>query len=400
LEDVVILVGGKGSRLGDITKNTPKPFLEINKEPFLITLMNDIHRFGFQKFILLAGHANDVLIEYFKKNKFNYQVEVIVENEPLGTGGAIINALPKISENFFCFNGDSFLKGNWLKIKNLISNNVDAAVALSFVKDPSRYGNVLLNSQGLVENFSEKSNKNNLINAGVYFFKKKLFKNYENKYISLENEIFPELVLNKKICGQEIYGDFIDIGLPESLMKARKSNIFQHKYSVVFDRDGTINIDNGYTYKVSDLKFNPYITKFISYLNERNILAVVATNQSGIAREIFSEDDMHLFHRTMQHRLHKENAHIDSFFYCPFHIDATSNVYKLNSKLRKPNTGMLQLIKEKWNLEKDNMLMIGDKDSDIECATNFNIDSLKYRNTMSLEFLVKHVESKFKTNIE
>ncbi len=119
MEDVVILVGGKGSRLGDITKNTPKPFLEINKEPFLITLMNDIHRFGFQKFILLAGHANDVLIEYFKKNKFNYQVEVIVENEPLGTGGAIINALPKISENFFCFNGDSFLKGNWLKIKKL-----------------------------------------------------------------------------------------------------------------------------------------------------------------------------------------------------------------------------------------------------------------------------------------
>ena len=60
LEDVVILVVGKGSRLGNITKNTPKPFLEINKEPFLITLMNDIHRFGFKKFILLAGHANQI----------------------------------------------------------------------------------------------------------------------------------------------------------------------------------------------------------------------------------------------------------------------------------------------------------------------------------------------------
>ena len=165
MEDVVILVGGKGSRLGNITKNTPKPFLEINKEPFLITLMNDIHRFGFKKFILLAGHANQILIEYFKKNKFNYTVEVIVENEPLGTGGAIINALPKISENFFCFNGDSFLKGNWLKIKNLLSDNVDAAVALSYVNDPSRYGNVILDSNGFIQNFSEKSGKNNLVNA-------------------------------------------------------------------------------------------------------------------------------------------------------------------------------------------------------------------------------------------
>ena len=94
MEDVVILVGGKGSRLGNITTNTPKPFLEINKEPFLITLMNDIHRFGFKKFILLAGHANQILIEYFKKINLIIQLKIIVENEPLGTGGAIINALP------------------------------------------------------------------------------------------------------------------------------------------------------------------------------------------------------------------------------------------------------------------------------------------------------------------
>tara|TARA_A100001388_G_C28764676_1_gene499962 strand:+ start:499 stop:1695 length:1197 start_codon:yes stop_codon:yes gene_type:complete len=398
LEDVVILVGGKGSRLGNITKNTPKPFLEINKEPFLITLMNDIHRFGFKKFILLAGHANQILIEYFKKNKFNYTVEVIVENEPLGTGGAIINALPKISENFFCFNGDSFLKGNWLKIKNLLSDNVDAAVALSYVNDPSRYGNVILDSKGFIQNFSEKSGKNNLVNAGVYFFKKKLFENYKNKYISLENEIFPTLVLKKNICGREIRGNFIDIGLPESLNLARKSNIFHNKYAVVLDRDGTINVDNGYTYKVSDLRFNPFIKKFISYLNDRNILTVVATNQSGIAREIFSEDDMHLFHHEIQRRLHTEDAHIDGFFYCPFHKDATNNIYKINSNLRKPNIGMLELIKEKWNLEKDNMLMIGDKDSDIDCATNFKIESLKYKNSMSLDFLVNFVEDKFNLN--
>ena len=73
-------------------------------------------------------------------------------------------------------------------------------------------------------------------------------------------------------------------------------------------------------------------------------------------------------------------------FYCPFHKDATNNIYKINSNLRKPNIGMLELIKEKWNLEKDNMLMIGDKDSDIDCATNFKIESLKYKNSMSLDF--------------
>ena len=387
MRQCVILVGGKGSRLGELTKDFPKPMLEINEQPFLIYLLDTIERFGFKEIILLASHANKVLIDYFKDLEYKEcQIKIIIEEDPLGTGGAIVNAYDYLDDTFFCINGDSVIEGNWLSLKPILKKNYDAVIALTEVNNSSRYGSIEISGDRIIEfNEKNKHSGSGLINGGIYILRKKIFKNYKNKFISLEKDIFPNLLLNNQLGGKKVLGYFIDIGTPESLSKAKKRIWSKNKKAVIFDRDGTLSEDiNGYTYKVSDLVWKPGAKELIRNLNDNNFYVFVATNQSGIARGKYTEDEMHDFHEAMQVELIEYGAHIDKFYFCPYHKDAINLHYKKDSICRKPNTGMLEKIKEEWNLDKINLHFIGDSDIDMECARNFKISGYKYNGTDNL----------------
>ena len=169
MKQCVILVGGKGTRLGDLTKNMPKPMVEIDGSPFLLKLLDTVQRYGFEEILLLASHANEVIFNYFKDFKYKgCNIKVIVEEEPLGTGGAIVNAYDSLEEIFFCLNGDSLVDGNWLKLNQYLDGECKSVIALSEIRESSRYGSVTLDN-GFVSNFDEKSVqvKSNLINAGI-----------------------------------------------------------------------------------------------------------------------------------------------------------------------------------------------------------------------------------------
>ena len=147
---------------------------------------------------------------------------------------------------------------------------------------------------------------------------------------------------------------------------------------------------------MSDLKWKEGAIKLLKFLNDSNILVFVATNQAGIAKGIFHESDMHKFHLEMQHQLRNIGAHIDGFYFCPYHIDAKVSQYKLDSDDRKPKTGMLKKICEEFSLEKENMLMIGDRDTDIQCAENFNISSILYNGIDNLFSLSDNIITKLR----
>jgi len=387
MRQCVILVGGKGTRLGKLTKNLPKPMIEISGKPFLIYLFDMINRFGFDEIILLASHANSVLVNYFTNTHYkNCNIKIIIEDEPLGTGGALVNAYNHLDETFFCINGDSVIDGNWLSIIADFDVSCDAVIGLTKTEYPERFGSIVMDNNNLIKKFNEKNTsiKSELINGGVYLLRKIIFKNLEKCNLSIEKDIFPNLVKNKKLRGKIIPGYFIDIGTPESLDVAKNRNWNQSKKAIIFDRDGTLNKDNGYTYKTSDLEWKAGAMELIKYLNDKNYLVFVATNQSGIARAKYTEDDMNTFHKEMQKQLRKIGAHIDKFYFCPYHVDGVIEKFKKDSICRKPNTGMLKDIKKEWHLTKENMYMIGDKDTDIECASNFNIESFLYNDDDNL----------------
>ena len=161
-----------------------------------------------------------------------------------------------------------------------------------------------------------------------------------------------------------------------------------------FDRDGVLIKNYGYVYESRKLKWLKGSINAIKFLNKKNIKVVVITNQSGIARGIFSEDDLNGFHRFMKYQLLKKDARIDDFFYCPYHPRGKIKKYKKKSLLRKPNNGMLLNAMKKYKLKSNNCFMIGDEKKDYLSATKTNIN-FEYKKNYSLEKQIKSIFIKY-----
>ena len=132
------------------------------------------------------------------------------------------------------------------------------------------------------------------------------------------------------------------------------------KPAVFLDRDGVINKNKGYTYQIKDFEWISGAKKAIKYFNKKNFYVFVVTNQSGISRGFFNENDLERLHSFICKDLKKEEALIDEFFYSPYHPDGISDKYDHLKSLRKPNTGMLELACAKWEIDIGKSIMIGD----------------------------------------
>ncbi len=137
--------------------------------------------------------------------------------------------------------------------------------------------------------------------------------------------------------------------------------------AVFLDRDGTINIEKDYLYQISEFEFVPGSVDAIRMLNEAGYFIVVVTNQSGVARGFYTEEDVEILHRHIGRELEKSGARIDVWLYCPHHPDGRGS-YSLPCKCRKPLPGMLKEAARRFNINLDDSIMIGDKLADISAG--------------------------------
>ena len=156
------------------------------------------------------------------------------------------------------------------------------------------------------------------------------------------------------------------------------------------DRDGVLNVDYGYVHDINNFEWIDGSKATIKYLNELNYYVFVITNQAGLARGLYTETDVINLHKYMNKELNKINARIDDFFYSPYHPDFHDK-YPSLSHLRKPNIGMLEMAERKWNIDKKNSFLIGDKKTDIICADNFGIKGYLFKGGNLLEFVKKSI---------
>lgn len=148
--------------------------------------------------------------------------------------------------------------------------------------------------------------------------------------------------------------------------------------AVFFDRDGTLNVDIHYLHRPEDFIWTPDAPAAIRHINERGILTIVVTNQSGVARGYYPEGDVRRLHDWMNEELKKEGAHLDALFYCPHHIDGKIPKYTKACNCRKPATGMIDAACAEYDIDRTRAALIGDSESDMECARRAGVRGVRY----------------------
>lgn len=228
--DAIILVGGKGTRLQSVVRDVPKPMAPIHGRPFLELLLNQLVGFGdIDRVILATGYKSEVISEWCQAQSERYPFEMIIspELEPLGTGGAILQALDFVSgDECLVMNGDSFLEfdyAGFLKTHRQCDGAI--TVALTRVSDTGRYGEAdfdpgTMRIRGFREKNSEK--KSGLINGGIYLIRNQFLKGFERGSVySFERDFIPHM-MTIGMFGHVESGRFIDIGTEESYFLAQQ----------------------------------------------------------------------------------------------------------------------------------------------------------------------------------
>jgi D-glycero-alpha-D-manno-heptose 1-phosphate guanylyltransferase len=219
---LIVLAGGFGSRLQSILNGLPKPLADINGTPFLLFLLKNWIKNGFNDFIFSLHYESEVIIDFIEKHKCEFadcRFRYVVEPSPMGTGGAISYVIQSIyiENEFFVVNADTWIGGDYTVFNEVVAS----AIGIVEVEDISRYGSIHVDESGFIVKFDEKLGikARGYINAGVYKLSKHDFISWNGKPYSIEKEFFSKLIVEKKIKAVRMNSSFIDIGVPEDYFK-------------------------------------------------------------------------------------------------------------------------------------------------------------------------------------
>ena len=390
-----ILVGGRGTRLGNLTKKIPKPLLKINDVLFLDLLLYKICNYNFKKIFLLCSYKSSQFFkEYNNRLIFGTRIHCLREKVPQGTGGALYLLKKKINCDLLLFNGDTFFDIDIDEFYNFSKKQINE-ISIAVTSNKNYKSNKKLINLKLHNNLIiKKKSKNKIMSGGIYFIKKKYLKKIENKNSSFENDHIEDLIINKRISGKFFKDYFIDIGIKKNLIKAKKElpKVIKNK-AVFLDRDGVINEDKGWVYKKKDFKILKGVISAIRYLNKNKFLIILVTNQSGIGRKLFTEKQFLNLQNYFYNILKKNNCSYDDIFFCPHHPTKAFGDYKKKCKCRKPGSKMLDDAIKKWSIIKNSSFMIGDKHTDKAAALKAGIKFF-FKNKNSLNRQVKYILNK------
>jgi D-glycero-alpha-D-manno-heptose 1-phosphate guanylyltransferase len=221
----IVLAGGLGTRLRSVVSELPKCMAPVNGRPFIDYVIRYLLQYKINRFVFSVGYKADAIIHHIQTNYPDLDVHFAIEEEPLGTGGAIHFALQYVQdENTFILNGDTIFEADLFAMEAMhLSTQADCTLVLKLMRDFDRYGVVTIDSAGKVTGFQEKKYYDaGLINGGIYLFNKNKFLQKEFPPIfSFEKNYLETFFSIDSIYGFESNAFFIDIGIPEDYERAQ-----------------------------------------------------------------------------------------------------------------------------------------------------------------------------------
>lgn len=387
---VVIMAGGKGTRIAQVNATVPKPMIPIEGKPILEYQIEALKKQGYTDIILIVGHMGNVIQKYFGDGSaFGVQISYIVEEQPLGTAGALYFLKDEIQNDFLLLNGDIIFDVDIQKFLEYHCNQRTAATILTHPNShPYDSGIIIADDKNRVTNWLHKEDERlwykNRVNAGLHMFSPRIFESFhEAKKCDLDRDVLKPLIKEGELSVYDSPEYIKDMGTPDRYYaviediksgKVSAKNLKNKQKAIFLDRDGTINKYVGFLTDINEFELLDGVTEAIKMINESGYLAIVVTNQPVIARGEVSVEELQEIHNKMETLLGQAGAYIDDIFYCPHHphkgYEGERPEYKIECECRKPKPGMLFAAAEKYNIDLSESWMIGDGENDIEAGKN------------------------------
>lgn len=403
---VVIMAGGRGTRIAELFPDIPKPLIPVDGMPILERELRSLAAQGFKDIILTVGYLAEKIIAYFGDgSQLGVDINYFVEETPLGNAGALFQLKEKMGEEpFFLLNADAAFDVDFNRMLDFHKKHGGLVTLFTHPNShPYDSGLVIAGNDGKVEKWLSKEDErpqwyNNRVNAGLHVIDPKVLElslknqeidpltGYPKGKVDLDRQILKPLCGTGKMFCYDSPEYVKDMGTPERFHQVeadykngvvQAKNLHNRQKAIFLDRDGTINKYVGFLRNIDDFELIEGVSEAIKKINQSGYLAIVVTNQPVIARGEVTWDELHEIHRKMETLLGKDGAYIDGIYICPHHPDkgfeGERPEYKFDCDCRKPKPGLLLQAAQDFNIELSESYMIGDDDRDMAAGSNAEV---------------------------
>ena len=388
---VVIMAGGRGTRISELFPDIPKPMIPVCGIPVLEREISSLKEQGFTDIILTVGYKAESIMQHFGDGrKYGVQIEYFVEKEPLGNAGALFRIKDKLTEDFLLLNADAMFNVDFNRfVKFHKAHNGLVTLFTHPNNHPYDSGLIVANKEKKVEQWLTKEDKRpkyyqNRVNAGLHVINPEaLDLKVTTDKVDLDRQVLKPLCSSGKIYCYDSPEYVKDMGTPERYETVCKDfengtvearNLKNKQKAIFLDRDGTINKYVGFLRNIEQFELLSGVSEAIRKINQSGYLAVVVTNQPVLARGEVTYTELQEIHNKMETILGKDGAYLDGIYFCPHHPDkgfkGEVKELKINCNCRKPNPGLLLQAASDFNINLEQSWMIGDGKNDIQAGKN------------------------------
>lgn len=409
---VVIMAGGKGTRITSVASDIPKPMILIEGKPVLEHEIECLRKQGFTDLILTVSHLGNIIMDYFGDgSKFGVHIEYYFEKEPLGNAGALFKIKDQLTDDFLLLNADAMFDVDFNRFVTYHKQHQGLVTLFTHPNShPYDSGLIVSNASCQVEQWLAKEDARptyykNRVNAGLHVMNKEVLnQTIHTQKIDLDRQLLKPLAGTGKMYCYDSPEYVKDMGTPERYYavcddfkegRVQAKNLSQKQKAIFLDRDGTINKYVGFLRDIDQFELLPNVSNAIKKINDSGYLAIVVTNQPVIARGEVTRLELNKIHNKMETLLGQDGAYLNGIYYCPHHphkgYEGEIPELKIDCDCRKPKPGMLIQASTDFNIDLSQSWMIGDSDNDILAGENAGCKTARVTEEESLYDIIERI---------